>query len=55
MKALVGKILIIFSIALTAAALEKARYDNYRVYRVSIENDIQLELMKQINEFPDGV
>jgi hypothetical protein len=36
-------------------ACEKARYDNYRVYEILIENDDQLELMKHIENYPDGV
>lgn len=34
---------------------EKARYDNYRVYEIFVENEDQLELMKQIENYPDGV
>lgn len=36
-------------------AAEKARYDNYRVYEISIDNDQQLALMQQIEKYPDGV
>lgn len=36
-------------------ASEKARFDNYRVYEIYIENDQQLELLQQIDSFPDGV
>lgn len=34
---------------------EKARFDNYRVYEIFVENDQQLELMQQIENNPDGV
>jgi hypothetical protein len=34
---------------------EKARYDNYRVITISIENEAQLAAMRQIEEYPDGV
>ena len=34
---------------------EKARYDNYRVYDVIIENQEQLDLLKHIDDYPDGV
>ncbi|XP_058126454.1 zinc carboxypeptidase A 1-like [Anopheles coustani] len=37
-----------------AAVAEKARYDNYRVYRVRIETDRQLELLKALEQNPDG-
>lgn len=36
-------------------AAEKARYDNYRVYEILIESEEQLEVMQQIENFPDGV
>lgn len=36
-------------------ASEKARFDNYRVYEIYIENDQQLELMQHIENYPDGV
>lgn len=51
----------LFVIALLAAVLvlgaqsEKARFDNYRVYQILIENDQQLELMQSIEAYPDGV
>lgn len=51
----------LFVIALLAAVLalgaqsEKARFDNYRVYEILIENDQQLELMQSIEAYPDGV
>lgn len=37
------------------AQAEKARFDNYRVYKVFIENDQQLDLMNEIQKFPNGV
>ncbi|CRL02092.1 CLUMA_CG015125, isoform A [Clunio marinus] len=33
---------------------EKARFDNYRLYQVSIENEEQFRLMKEIENHPDG-
>ena len=48
------QIAIIFLLISTIAA-EKARYDFYRLYDVSIETEIHLELMRQISENPDGV
>lgn len=48
--------LTIFVVLLCGIALaEKARFDNYRVYRVQIENEEQLELMKHIEANPNGV
>lgn len=34
---------------------EEARYDNYRVYKLSIDNVKQLELLQEMERFPDGV
>lgn len=34
---------------------EKARFDFYRLYEISVDNEVQLNLMKQILEYPDGV
>ena len=45
--------LIILVISVIAA--EKARFDFYRLYEVSVETEIHLELMRQITENPDGV
>ncbi|XP_070500161.1 zinc carboxypeptidase-like [Chironomus tepperi] len=33
---------------------EKARYDNYRVYEILVENQEQLDLLKHIDDYPDG-
>lgn len=45
--------IVLFAVA--AVSSEKARFDNYRVYEILIENDLQLELMQQIEKYPDGV
>lgn len=34
---------------------EKARFDNYRVYHVAIENEIQLRALKELSENSDSV
>lgn len=34
---------------------ERARYDNYRVYSIDIENEKQLKVMKDLETFPGGV
>lgn len=34
---------------------EKARYDNYRVYDIFIGTNDQLDLMREIQKYPDGV
>lgn len=45
MKFLLG---IIFLAALALASAEKARFDNYKVYKVHIENEKQLDVLKQM-------
>ncbi|KAG5680149.1 hypothetical protein PVAND_009674 [Polypedilum vanderplanki] len=49
-KSLLTVIALSFSIILA----EKARFDFYRVYEISVDNDVQLNLMKQISDYPDG-
>lgn len=34
---------------------EKARYDNYRVYKVEISDDNLLEVFQELEEFSDGI
>lgn len=51
--------LLIFSLfallCVFSVKAEKARFDNYRVYEILVENEQQLELMQEIENFPDGV
>lgn len=51
--------LILFNFTLSflivLSASERARYDNYRVYEILIESNVQLQLMKEIENYPDGV
>ena len=37
------------------ACAEKARYDNYRVYSVYIENEEQLKVLRELEIHPDGI
>lgn len=48
-------IAIIFLLIFGVCVSEKARFDFYRIYEVSIDEEIHLELLRQIEEFPDGV
>jgi hypothetical protein len=34
---------------------EKARFDFYRLYDIAIDNEVHLNLMQQIIDYPDGV
>jgi hypothetical protein len=48
--------LVVSVLLLSSATLaEKARYDNYRVYSLSVETKEQLEVLQAIEEYPDGV
>uniref|UniRef100_A0A182QAV5 Zinc carboxypeptidase A 1 n=1 Tax=Anopheles farauti TaxID=69004 RepID=A0A182QAV5_9DIPT len=48
-------LLVCLALALFGATVaEKARYDNYRVYRVRIQDERQLELLQAIEQYPDG-
>ena len=42
-------------LSLSVNCAEKARYDNYRIYEVFIENEEQLELLKDIENNSYGV
>lgn len=48
-------ILAIIVTCLAAVSSEKARYDNYRVYAVEIENQQQLKLLQDIEIQRDGI
>lgn len=39
---------------LSIAVADRARFDNYRVYKLSIETEKQLEVLRQIENYPDG-
>lgn len=54
MKLLVISLVAVLCVFVVEPA-EKARFDNYRVYEISIENEDQLDLMQQIENYPDGV
>ncbi|KAG5676180.1 hypothetical protein PVAND_006029 [Polypedilum vanderplanki] len=50
MKGTIFIILLLVSLTIS----EKARYDNYRVFEISIETSQQLQLMEYIESNPDG-
>lgn len=52
---LIGLFSYFLLIVVTVDCVEKARYDNYRVYNILIENNVQVELMREIENYPDGV
>jgi hypothetical protein len=47
----------LFSVLLLISLIsaEKARFDFYRVYDVTVNDHVALDLMKQIADYPDGV
>lgn len=55
---LVAMKLIRFSIlfiGLNVVIGEKARFDNYRVYSIDVNNDEQLEVLKELENHRDGL
>jgi hypothetical protein len=48
-------LIVVFGAIFAVGFAEKARYDNYRVYKIAIDNEKQLEVLKQIENRPDGV
>ena len=49
------QIVVFTALLICSAFAEKARYDNYRVYKVSIDTAEQLEVLQMIDANPDGV
>lgn len=48
-------VLAIFVACFMVASAEKARYDNYRVYSIHIENEDQLKELQELEIHPDGI
>lgn len=48
-------IAILLAVGFLAVNAERARFDNYRVYSITIENDDQFKIMKYIEEHSDAV
>lgn len=49
-----GIVLAALLVLCGVAEAERARYDNYRVYKVQIENEQQLEVLQMVDSNPDG-
>lgn len=49
------KLLTLIAFFVFSVNCEKARYDNYRVYEILMENKDHLDLMHEIEKYPDGV
>lgn len=45
---------VIFIASFVVALGERARFDNYRVYSIYIENEGQLQALHDLEMFPDG-
>ena len=52
MKSLV---VAIFIACFVVAFGEKARFDNYRVYSINVENEEQLKVVREISGYTDGI
>ncbi|KAL9706931.1 hypothetical protein quinque_010449 [Culex quinquefasciatus] len=48
------KVLLTISLAIASIGCEPVRFDNYRVYEVSIDNADQLSVMQHLEQFSDG-
>lgn len=48
-------VVLLFVIYFVSISCDKARFDNYRVYRVWIENQEQLELLQELESNQDGL
>lgn len=44
---LVAQLLVVFG--------EKVRFDNYRVYSINIKNEQQLQVLRELENYPDGI
>lgn len=47
-------VVLIFVACFVLAFGEKARFDNYRVYSVNVENEAQLKVLNDLEAYPDG-
>lgn len=45
---------LLLAVGVCSTLAEKVRFDNYRVYDVSIENDEQLQVLQYLEQFSDG-
>ncbi|CAO1308920.1 unnamed protein product [Diamesa serratosioi] len=52
MKIILCTVVVAFVIG--SVISERARFDNYRVYSINIENAKQLNILQELNEYPDG-
>jgi len=48
------KLLYLFLFFIVATHAEKARFDNYRIYRIQLENEDQLKALRQLAETSDS-
>lgn len=47
--------LVVLTTAVLSATSEKARFDNYRVYKVDVDTHDQLTALRQLSETSDSV
>lgn len=46
---------VVAIVTVLVASAEKARFDNYRVYSISVENELQLRVLRELGETSDSV
>lgn len=49
------KLIIVLAAFILSASADPARYDNYRLYSVSVENNLQIKVLKELSETSDSV
>lgn len=53
MKSILSAAILILSVLSISA--EQARYDNYRVYNIAVNDDVQLKVLKELSVISDSV
>lgn len=48
-------VLVVLLIAVNVIAMEKARFDNYRIYSIGVENDEQLQVLQNLESHQDSI
>lgn len=46
---------LLFAVGVCSTIADRVRFDNYRVYDVSVDNDEQLKVLQYLEQFSDGV
>lgn len=47
--------LLLLAVSVCSTFGDKVRFDNYRLYEVSVKNEEQLKVLQYLEQYPDGV